>query len=66
MDLLENPWISKFIVELVVSLVPSLDLQDLSLLQLLANNVDFFLGEAIAMEIEAAVKGSFAGRHYMC
>jgi hypothetical protein len=38
--------------DLVVSLVPSLDLQDLSLLQLLANDADFFLGEAVAVEIE--------------
>lgn len=38
--------------ELVVSLVPSLDLKDLSLLQLLASDADFFLGEAVAMEIE--------------
>jgi hypothetical protein len=38
--------------DLVVSLVPSLDLEDLSLLQLLANDADFFLGEAVAMEIE--------------
>jgi hypothetical protein len=38
--------------DLVVSLVPSLDLGDLSLLQLLASDADFFLGEAVAMEIE--------------
>lgn len=38
--------------DLVTSLVPSLDLEDLSLLQLLANDADFFLGEAVAMEIE--------------
>lgn len=38
--------------DLVVSLVPSLDLEDLSLLQLLASETDFFLGEAIAIEIE--------------
>lgn len=38
--------------DLVVSLVPSLDLKDLSLLQLLASDADFFLAEAIAMEIE--------------
>lgn len=52
--------LSKFIHELlrqecndlVVSLVPSMDLEDLSLLQLLANDADFFLGEAVAMEID--------------
>jgi hypothetical protein len=38
--------------DLVVSLVPSLDLEDLSLLQRLASDADFFLGEAVAMEIE--------------
>lgn len=38
--------------DLVVYLVPSLDLEDLSLLQLLANDDDFFLGEAVAIEIE--------------
>jgi len=38
--------------DLVASLVPSLDLEDLSLLQLLASDADFFLGEAVAMEIE--------------
>lgn len=38
--------------DLVVSLVPSMDLEDLSLLQLLANDADFFLGEAVAMEID--------------
>jgi hypothetical protein len=38
--------------DLVVSLVPSLDLEDLSLLQLLASDADFFLGEAVAIEIE--------------
>ncbi|UWE14940.1 hypothetical protein [Herbaspirillum huttiense] len=38
--------------DLVVCLLPSLDLADLSLLQLLANDDDFFLGEAVAMEIE--------------
>ncbi|MCC7706024.1 hypothetical protein IGS59_27650 [Janthinobacterium sp. GW460P] len=38
--------------DLIVSLLPSLDLKDLPLLQLLANDADFFLGEAVAMEIE--------------
>lgn len=38
--------------DLVVCLVPSLDLENLSLLQLLASDADFFLGEAVAMEIE--------------
>jgi len=38
--------------DLVVSLVPSLDLENLSLLQLLTSDADFFLGEAVAMEIE--------------
>lgn len=38
--------------DLIVSLLPSLDLEDLPLLQLLANDADFFLGEAVAMEIE--------------
>lgn len=38
--------------DLVVCLLPSLDLTDLSLLQLLANDNDFFLGEAVAIEIE--------------
>lgn len=38
--------------DLVVSLVPSMDLEDLSLLQLLANDTDFFLGEAVAVEID--------------
>lgn len=36
---------------LIVGLLPSLDLQDMPLLQLLANDADFFLGEAVAMEI---------------
>ncbi|MBD8658271.1 hypothetical protein IFT68_21900 [Oxalobacteraceae sp. CFBP 13730] len=38
--------------DLVVSLVPSLGLDDLPLLQLLASDADFFLGEAVAIEIE--------------
>lgn len=38
--------------DLIVSLVPSLDLEDLSLLQLLVSDADFYLGEAVAMEIE--------------
>jgi hypothetical protein len=38
--------------DLVASLVPSLDLKDLSLLQQLASDVDFFLGEAVAIEVE--------------
>lgn len=38
--------------DLVVSLVPSLDLKDLPLLQVLVRDADFFLGEAVAMEIE--------------
>ena len=38
--------------DLVVSLIPSLDLEDMSLLQLLASDADFFFGEAVAMEIE--------------
>jgi Rad3-related DNA helicase len=38
--------------DLIVSLVPSLDLEDLSLLQVLISDSDFFLGEAVAMEIE--------------
>jgi hypothetical protein len=38
--------------DLVVSLVPSLDLEDIPLLQLLTCDADFFLGEAVAMEIE--------------
>ena len=38
--------------DLVASLVPSLNLEDLSLLQLLASDAYFFLGEAVAMEIE--------------
>lgn len=38
--------------DLIVSLVPSLDLQDLSLLQLLVSDSDFYLGEAVAIEIE--------------
>jgi len=37
--------------DLVVSLVPSLDLDDLPLLQLLASDADFFQGEAVAIEI---------------
>jgi hypothetical protein len=38
--------------DLVVSLVPSLDLEDLPFLQLLVSDADFFLGEAVAIEIE--------------
>jgi hypothetical protein len=38
--------------ELVVSLIPSLDLKDIALLQEFANDSDFYLGEAVAMEIE--------------
>lgn len=38
--------------DVIVSLVPSLDLEDLSLLQILVGDPDFFLGEAVALEIE--------------
>ncbi|MRV75521.1 hypothetical protein GJ700_27760 [Duganella sp. FT92W] len=38
--------------DLVTTLVPSLDLQDLPLLKMLALDPDFFLGEAVAREIE--------------
>lgn len=38
--------------ELVVSLIPSLDLKDTALLQEFVNDSDFFLGEAVALEIE--------------
>jgi hypothetical protein len=38
--------------DVVVSLIPSLNLQDIDLLQRLAQDEDFFLGEAVASEIE--------------
>jgi hypothetical protein len=38
--------------DVIVSLIPSLDLINLSLLHALASDADFFLGEAVAMEIE--------------
>ncbi|MBB1625336.1 hypothetical protein [Achromobacter sp. UMC71] len=39
-------------VEVVLALIPSLDLNDLALLEALARDDDFFLGEAVAMAIE--------------
>ena len=38
--------------DLVVSLLPSMELQDQALLRKLASDSDFFLGEAVALEIE--------------
>lgn len=38
--------------DLIVCLIPSLDLKDTALLQEFANDSDFFLGEAVALEIE--------------
>lgn len=38
--------------DLVLSLVPSLDLKDTALLRKLVSHSDFFLGEAVAVEIE--------------
>jgi len=37
--------------DLIVSLIPSLDLKDISLLQMLVSDSDFYLGEAVAIEI---------------
>jgi hypothetical protein len=39
-------------VDVVLTLIPSLDLGDLALLETLARDDDFFLGEAVAMAIE--------------
>jgi hypothetical protein len=38
--------------DLVLSVIPSLDLKDSALLRKLVSDADFFLGEAVAMEIE--------------
>lgn len=38
--------------DLIVSLIPSLDLKEMSLLQVLVSDADFYLGEAVAIEIE--------------
>jgi hypothetical protein len=38
--------------DVVVTVIPSMDLTDLDLLQTLAQDEDFFLGEAVAIEIE--------------
>lgn len=39
------------LTEVVVALIPSLDLRDMALLERLAKDEDFFLGEAVANEI---------------
>lgn len=46
--LLDSPGLN----DVVVALIPSLDLQDIDLLQRLAQDEDFFLGEAVGNEIK--------------
>ena len=50
----------------VTALVPSLDLQDLALLERLAKDEDFFLGEAVAIEIGRRPAKALAPIASMC
>ncbi|MGJ7528208.1 hypothetical protein [Variovorax sp. GB1P17] len=54
------------LTDVVVALIPSLDLLDLALLERLANDEDFFLGEAVAVEIARRPTQALALIAQMC